>query len=203
MPKIYSYLRVSTQEQDLQKDRLLVLEYANRLDVGKVNFEEEKISGKKPWRTRKIASIIDQLQPGDVLIEPEMYRLGRSTIEIHQMAEVIKSKQAVLHLIREGIILNDSPISDLIFGVLASTGQFELRMLSERTKAGQRKAKAEGKLIGRPKGPGKSKLDFYEVEIKALLATKSEKKFIAQRYGVAESTLHEWLKKKIELPKNL
>ena len=199
---IYAYLRVSTQEQDLDKDRLLVLDYANRIGVGPVHFEEEKISGKKPWRRRKIATIIDKLQKGDILIEPEMYRLGRSTIEIHQMAEAIKYHGAVLHLIRENIVLDNSPIADLIFGILASTGQFELRLLSERTKAGIRKARAEGKLIGRPKGTGKSKLDQYEVEIRALLETRSEKKFIAERYGCSESTLHEWIKKKGILTKN-
>lgn len=196
MTKIYSYLRVSTHEQDLDKDRLLILEYANRLGIGPVHIEEEKISGKKPWRARKVAGIIDALQPGDVLIEPEMYRLGRSTLEIHQMAEAIKARTANLHLIREGIVLDGSPISDLIFGVLASTGQFELRLLSERTKAGLRKARASGKQIGRPVGPGKSKLDDKEIEIRALLANGSTKKFIARRYGCSESTLHDWLRKK-------
>lgn len=199
MAKIYSYLRVSTDEQDLDKDRLLVLDYVNRLGLGPVDFEQEKISGKKPWRSRKVARLIDGLGAGDLLIEPEMYRLGRSTIEIHQMAEVIKSRGAFLHLIREGIVLDGSPVSDLIFGVLASTGQFELRLLSERTKAGMRQARALGKLIGRPKGPGKSKLDQTEVEIRALLANGSTKKFIAKRYGCSESTLHEWLRKKIKL----
>ncbi|QDK83897.1 resolvase [Spirosoma sp. KCTC 42546] len=199
MPTTYSYLRVSTEEQDLDKDRLLVLEYANKLGIGPVEFQQEKISGKVNWRSRKVAQILDLLQEGDILIEPEMYRLGRSTSEIHQMADVIRHKKAVLHLIRENIVLDGSPVSDLIFSVLAATGQFELRLTSERTKAGQRKAVASGKRIGRPEGPGKSKLDEKAVEIRALLANGSTKKFIARRYGCSESTLHEWIKKKLDI----
>ncbi|GAB2566845.1 recombinase family protein [Spirosoma areae] len=196
MPKIYSYLRVSTEDQDLEKDRMLVLDYANRLGVGPVHFETEKISGKTSWQKRKVASLIAQLQPGDLLIEPEMYRMGRSQLEIHLMADAIRRSGATMHLIRENIVLDGSPIADLILSILAGTGQFELRLTSERTKAGLRRARAEGKQLGRPTGPGKSKLDEKAVEIRSLLANGSTKKFIAGRYGCSESTLHEWIKKK-------
>lgn len=196
MPIIYAYLRVSTEDQDIEKDRMLVLDYASRIGVGPVYFESEKVSGRVNWQKRKIAGLIAQLQPGDILIEPEMYRIGRSTLEIHLMADAIRQRGAVLHLIRENIILDGSPMADLMLSFLAGMGQFELRLTSERTKAGLRKAKASGKQLGRPTGPGKSKLDEKEVEIRALLANGSTKIFIANRYGCSQSTLHEWVAKK-------
>lgn len=193
---IYSYLRVSTDDQDVEKDRMLVLDYANRIGVGPVHFESEKVSGKTNWQKRKVAGLIAQLQPGDLLIEPEMYRIGRSTLEIHVMADQVRQRGAMLHLIREGIVLDGSAMADLMLSFLAGMGQFELRLTSERTKAGLRRARAEGKQLGRPTGPGKSKLDEKEVEIRALLANGSTKRFIANRYGCSQSTLHEWIKKK-------
>jgi DNA invertase Pin-like site-specific DNA recombinase len=43
-----------------------------------VEWVEEKISGKKSWKERKIKLIIDDLKEGDRLIVPELSRLGRS-----------------------------------------------------------------------------------------------------------------------------
>jgi transcriptional regulator len=56
--------------------------------------------------------------------------------------------------------------------------------------------KATGVQLGRPRGPGKSKLDAYQPEITALLANGSTQKFIAKRYGTTEGNLHNWLKKR-------
>ena len=55
--------------------------------------------------------------------------------------------------------------------------------------------KAQGIKLGRPKGPGKSKLDKFRPEIEALLANGSTQKFIANRYGTTEANLHNWMKK--------
>ncbi|MDP4117511.1 MAG: resolvase, partial [Bacteroidota bacterium] len=55
--------------------------------------------------------------------------------------------------------------------------------------------KLSGVKLGRPKGPGKSKLDVYRIEIEALLNNGSTQKFIANRYQVTEPTLCNWMKK--------
>ena len=57
--------------------------------------------------------------------------------------------------------------------------------------------KAAGMKLGRPKGPGKSKLDAFRPEIEALLANGSTQKFIAQRYHTTEANLHNWMKKRV------
>ena len=49
--------------------------------------------------------------------------------------------------------------------------------------------------LGRPKGPGKSRLDAFRPEIEALLANGSTQKFIARRYHTTEANLHNWMKK--------
>lgn len=53
-----AYLRVSTIDQDLDKNRASILHLANEKGLGQVQFVEEKISGKISWHKRKIADII-------------------------------------------------------------------------------------------------------------------------------------------------
>ena len=60
--KSIAYLRVSADGQDLEKNKADILSFANSKDLGKVEFVEEKNSGKIPWRERKIKDILDQLQ---------------------------------------------------------------------------------------------------------------------------------------------
>ena len=73
--------------------------------------------------------------------------------------------------------------------------EIERDLISERTKKGLRARKEAGVKLGRPKGPGKSKLDPHKEEIIALLTNISTKTFIAKRYGCSVPNLFNWLKK--------
>ena len=56
--KTIAYLRVSTVEQDLEKNKANILTFANNKDFGKVKFVEEKVSGMKKWKDRKIKKLL-------------------------------------------------------------------------------------------------------------------------------------------------
>ena len=62
------YLRVSTADQDVEKNKADILTLANHHNLGQVKFLEEKVSGKISWHKRKIAQIIEDLKKGDSLI---------------------------------------------------------------------------------------------------------------------------------------
>ena len=79
--------------------------------------------------------------------------------------------------------------------IYAMAAEIERDLISQRTKEGLRAARAKGKMLGRPKGPGKSKLDKFRPEIEALLQDGSPKTFIAKRYETTPANLHNWLKK--------
>ncbi len=79
--KTIGYLRVSTSDQELEKNKSDILHLANHLNLGKVNFVEEIVSGKVSWKKRKIAGIIEEFKKGDTLIVSELSRLGRSMLE--------------------------------------------------------------------------------------------------------------------------
>ena len=66
--KTFAYLRVSTSDQDLEKNRHDILELANDKGLGQVEWVEETASGRVSWRKRDLATIIDQVQCGDSLI---------------------------------------------------------------------------------------------------------------------------------------
>ena len=57
LPKTIAYLRVSTIDQDIEKNKADILRLANDKDLGQVNFIEEKVSGKISWRKRKMLHI--------------------------------------------------------------------------------------------------------------------------------------------------
>ena len=86
--------------------------------------------------------------------------------------------------------------SKIMAMVFAMAAEIERELISQRTKEALRVKKAAGATLGRPRGPGKSKLDRYQPEIEALLANGSTQKFIAKRYGTTEGNLYNWLKKR-------
>lgn len=73
--------------------------------------------------------------------------------------------------------------------------EIERDLISSRTTEALRHRKAQGMKLGRPTGPGKSKLDQYRVEIEALLQNGSSQRFIANRYNTTEANFSNWLKK--------
>lgn len=193
--KTYAYLRVSTFEQDTEKNKADILIFANEKDLGKVHFVEEKVSGKKSWKERKIKNIIDELGDGDILIVPELSRLGRSMLEIMEIMAVAKEKGISIYDVKNGWELNGSIQSKVMAMVFSIAAEIERDLISKRTIEGLRAARAKGKLLGRPKGPGKSKLDKYREEIIALLKTGSTQVYIAKKYGTTQPNLYNWLRK--------
>jgi DNA invertase Pin-like site-specific DNA recombinase len=91
--------------------------------------------------------------------------------------------------------LNDSIQSKIIALAFSMAAEIERDLISQRTKEALRFKKEQGLTLGRPKGPGKSKLDTFRPEIESLLANGTTQRFIAQRYHMTEANLHKWLKK--------
>lgn len=195
MPKAIGYLRVSTDAQDLEKNRADILMLANKEGLGRVQFVEEKVSGKTPWRKRKIADVLDALHDGDALIVSELSRLGRSMLECMEILAIASERAIRVYAIKGTWRLDDTIQSKIIAMAFAMAAEIERDLISARTTEALRARKASGLPMGRPKGPGKSKLDQYRHEIEALLANGSTQKFIAKRYQTTPANLSNWIKK--------
>lgn len=194
-PKTVAYLRVSTIEQDIEKNKADILTFANDKDFGKVEFIEEKVSGTKSWKDRKIKVVIDGLEDGDRLIVPELSRLGRSMLEIMEMLSIAKDKGIFIYALKGGWELNGSIQSKVMAMAFSIAAEIERDLISQRTKEALKARKAQGVILGRPKGPGKSRLDEFKEEIIALLSNGSTKAHVARKYKTTLPNLYNWLHK--------
>jgi DNA invertase Pin-like site-specific DNA recombinase len=196
-PQIIAYLRVSTSDQDINSQKLELHEYARRNDIKINKFVEVKSSSRKSTKDRKIDELLESLHAGDLLLVSELSRLGRSVGQIIKIVDTLIKQQIRFVAVKESIKINgtqniQTKTMITMFGLFA---EIERDLISERTKQGLLAAKQKGKLLGRPKGSGKSKLDQFKIEIEALLKNGSSKTFIAKRYKTSLPNLYKWLKK--------
>lgn len=189
------YLRVSTADQDIEKNKADILKLSNDRHLGQVTFVEETASGKVSWKKRKIFDVMEQASAGDNIIVSELSRLGRSMLECMEILSIAMERQINIYAIKGKWQLDQSIQSKIVAMAFSMAAEIERDLISQRTKEALRARKEAGKRLGRPKGPGKSKLDPYRPEIEALLANGSTQKFIAKRYHTTEANLHHWLRK--------
>lgn len=194
MARTIGYLRVSTAEQDLEKNKADILILANEKQLGHVEWIEEKVSGTKDWKKRELGEAFSTLEEGDTVIVSELSRLGRSTLQILEIMKQAKEKGIAVHAVKGGWTLNESMESKMVLTMLAMISEIEKDLISARTKEALRARKEAGVKLGRPKGPGKSKLDQYKDEIIALLNNGSTKTFVAKKYETSLPNLYNWLK---------
>ncbi len=200
--KAIGYLRVSTADQDLDKNQAEILQLANERDLGKVHWVKETASGRVAWRKRKVAQVLEQAQRGDTILISELSRLGRSMLECMEILSIAMTRGINIYAVKGNWQLDQSIQSKVIAMAFSMAAEIERDLISQRTREALRAKKAAGMKLGRPKGPGKSKLDAFRPEIEALLENGSTQKFIAQRYHTTEANLHNWMKKRgIQKPK--
>jgi DNA invertase Pin-like site-specific DNA recombinase len=195
MPKTIAYLRVSTDEQDLKKNRADILHLANEKGLGKVHWVEETVSSRISWKKRKIAQVINELAEGDNLIVSELSRLGRSMLECMEILALATEKKIHLYAVKGNWQLENSLQSKIMAMVFSMAAEIERDLLSQRTKEALAARKRAGVKLGRPEGAGKSKLDEHRPEIEAMLKNGATQKYIAQRYKTTEVNLSLWLAK--------
>ena len=190
-PITIAYLDDHRQEHD----RLDILRFANKRQFGRVIFVEEELHDKKDWQERRIKGIIDNMKKADRIIVPELTRLGRSSLEVLEILKNIRDNEIDFYSLKEGLELNNAVRPEIISQVLTLFSGLERDFLSMRVRESLRAKKAAGVRLGRPKGPGKSKLDKNREEIINLLKNGSTKSFVAKRYNTTLPNLYNWLKK--------
>jgi DNA invertase Pin-like site-specific DNA recombinase len=190
MPKTIGYLRVSTADQDVQKNKAAILHFANERNFGKVEWVEETVSGVKHWKTRRIFDVLEGLKRGDRIVTPELSRLGRSTLEVLEILKTAKDKKIDVYSVKEGMELNGTIQSKIMSTMLALFSELERDFISQRTREALKAKKLAGIKLGRPRGPGKSRLDPNREEIIAMLRNGSTKTFVARRYHVTPANLY-------------
>lgn len=197
MPSYFGYLRVSTDNQEVESQKLGLLEYANRNGFAPMELIAETVSRSVDWKSRKLGALLERAGKGDIILTPEFTRLGASPGQVFTFLEAATSKGVILHVTKTSTVMDGSMQSQLLASVFSMASMIELSFIRERTKEGLRRAKIEGKTLGRPKGSeGKLKLDENETVIKGYLAIGLSKRKIANLLGVAYNTLDRFIERK-------
>lgn len=155
---IYAYCRVSTVDQNLDRQLEAINKYCEENNVSVTKWYEDKASGKTFERTNYLA-MKEAVQKDDVVIIKELDRFGRSMTLIKEEWQYFMDKGVKIIVIDMPLISSDLSgkktldmqfISNLVFEVLCYSAEKEREKLSQRTKEGIKAARNKGKIIGRP-----------------------------------------------------
>jgi DNA invertase Pin-like site-specific DNA recombinase len=192
---IYGYIRVSSDKQTVENQRFEINKFCKRQDIQIDEWIEETISGTKEVEKRRLGKLLKRLQKNDILICSELSRLGRSLFMIMDVLSACMKKEIQLWTIKDNYRLGSDISSKVLAFAFGLSAEIERNLISQRTKEALARAKAEGKILGRPKGrkSGHVKLTGKEDEIRNLLARKIPKLRIAKRMKVDRNTLHKFI----------
>lgn len=186
------YIRVSTEQQDLQKQKHLLLEYAQHKQVLIKEFVEVEVSSRKSAAARRLDELTEKLQTGDTLLVAELSRLGRNMVETLQLIEDLSQRGIELVFVRQPELSTTGAHGKLLLAIYSYFAEAEREFISMRTKQGLAAIKASGKSLGRPKGARNKKRQ----ELETLLPTI--KNYRAMGFSVP--TIHKLLNAGREKP---
>jgi DNA invertase Pin-like site-specific DNA recombinase len=157
MKRVALYARLSTDGQSVQ-NQLAELEAVAQKEGWEVvhQFVDKGISGAKGRDARPSFDALCKAvvrREFDIVAAWSVDRLGRSLQDLVGFLTELQSKHTNLYLHRQGIDTT-TPAGKLLFQMLGVFAEFERAMIVERVKAGLKRAKAQGKILGRPRvGP--------------------------------------------------
>ena len=169
--RIIGYIRVSTDKQDIEKQRHLLLDYAQRNHLLVNEFIHAEAPSRKDAKNRRIDELLTKLIKGDTLLVAELSRLGRSMLETLNIINELSQNGVSIVFIRQPELSTIGTHTKLLLAIYSYFAEVEREYISMRTKQGLAAARAKGKLLGRPKG-SRSKnriLDPYREQIKEYL----------------------------------
>jgi len=196
---IIGYVRVSTNGQTVENQRLAIYEAGYRPD----NWFEVNASSRKSLAYRRINELLELVKPGDTVVVAELSRLGRSVGQVATMVNELVSKKVELHCLKERIRVGGGEALDIQTKVMVTMfslfAEIERDLISERTKEGLFRALGEGKRLGRPKGIGKSKIDERGLEVAEWVKLGISVSSMAKMLGMSPSTVSHYIKSRSKL----
>lgn len=149
MSRVFAYCRVSTADQTTANQRREIEGAGFAID--KRRIVEESISGSVAASERPgFAKLLDRLEEDDVLVVTKLDRLGRNAMDVRATVEQLAEMGVRVHCLALGGVDLTSPAGKMTMGVIAAVAEFERDLLIERTQSGISRARAAGKVFGRP-----------------------------------------------------
>lgn len=169
--KIIGYVRISTDQQDLDTQRHLLLEYARKQHLFINEFVEAEVSSRQGTGKRRIDELQAKLQEGDTLLVAELSRLGREMLQVLNIINDLSAKGVKITFVRQPELSTTGSHGKLLLAIYSYFAEAEREFISMRVKQGLAAARAKGVKLGRPKGSRNKKrvLDSHREEILAYL----------------------------------
>lgn len=195
---IYGYIRVSSDKQTVENQRFEINNFCTKNQIKIDGWIEETISGTKNYDKRLLGKLLEKVKKDDTIICSELSRLGRSLFMIMEILSLCMKKECKVWTIKDNYRLGDDIQSKVLAFAFGLSAEIERNLISQRTKEALARKKAEGVVLGRPKGrrsaPTKYKLSGKETLISELQKQDISQRKIAKICKVDRNTLRRYLK---------
>ena len=202
---IYGYIRVSSDRQTVENQRFEINNFCQRQALPVDDWIEETISGTKDYDKRRLGRLLRRVGKDDIIICSELSRLGRNLFMIMEILNICMTKECRVWTIKDNYRLGEDIQSKVLAFAFGLSAEIERNLISQRTREALARKKAEGVVLGRPKGrktaPEKHKLYPKRELIRGLLAEKVSKRQIAKICKCDRNTLARYIKEVIEKEK--
>lgn len=190
---IYGYIRVSSDKQTVENQRFEIRNFCQYQNLKIGDWIEETISGTKSYDKRQLGKLLKKVNKDDIIICSELSRLGRNLFMIMEILNICMNKECRVWTIKDNYRLGDDIQSKVLAFAFGLSAEIERNLISQRTKEALARKRAEGVVLGRPRGrkssPDKYKLSGKEVLICELLKNRTSLRKIAKLCHVDRNTL--------------
>lgn len=195
----YGYIRVSSDKQTVENQRFEIKNFAQSNNIKIDGWIEETISGTKNYDKRELGKLLKKVKKDDLIICAELSRLGRNLFMIMEILSLCMKKECRVWTIKDNYRLGDDIQSKVLAFAFGLSAEIERNLISQRTKEALARKRAEGVILGRPKGrkSNKVKLSGQEDVINALLERNVPKTEIARIFGVNRMTVYNFINKRM------
>lgn len=194
---IYGYIRVSSDKQTVENQRFEIKRFCEGKNLTIDDWIEETISGTRNYSKRELGRLLKRVRKDDVIICSELSRLGRNLFMIMEILNICMTKECRVWTIKDNYRLGDDIQSKVLAFAFGLSAEIERNLISQRTKEALARKRAEGVVLGRPKGrkssPDKYKLSGKEVLISELLKNHVSLRKIAKICKVDRNTLSRFI----------
>lgn len=194
---IYGYIRVSSDKQTVENQRFEINNFCVRQNLVIDDWIEETISGTKNYNKRQLGNLLGKVCKNDIIICSELSRLGRNLFMIMEILNICMTKECRVWTIKDHYRLGEDIQSKVLAFAFGLSAEIERNLISQRTKEALARKRAEGVVLGRPKGrktdPEKYKLHGKEPLIVRMMKKGISKRKIAKMCGVERNTLERFI----------
>lgn len=185
MSRTFAYCRVSTTDQTCDNQIREIEAAGFKIDRRRVIMET--VSGSTMAMERVgFKRLMERLDWDDVLIVTKLDRLGRNAMDVRATVEKLDSEKVRVHCLALGGVDLTSAAGKMTMSVINAVAEFERDLLIERTQAGLKRAKAEGKVLGRPSALSSDQQEH----VRARRAQGESLGVLANELGVSRSAIH-------------